>query len=808
MLRVLFFIGLVCALATAGRADSRELPVIRNTQLGFNHQFHNHYWTPLRVDLENPGPERHAVLVIEPVSHAAGQTVTLAKPIWLPAHSQRTVFLAVLPEYNETAAPTSRAGSTPPPVPKVLSAKLTDGSLQVWAQADILGKLIPEDAALMLIGDVRLYSYRVPSEMPLDFGKRTVERVGLAPANLPARAIDYDGVNLLVLGDPGPIDLNPMQRRAIIDWVRAGGTLIFTPGPSDTNGWFESWQSILPATFQPSDTLATEPRLGQWGLPPIFTDGLRLRRLLPADGAPPLVGTPDSPLLVTHREGLGQVAAFALDAGALNFQQWAGATNFSTTLISRALHTIPAADRLLEKSAATDSIMSSLAGIKVLGRGPLLIYLIALVGGLLVVVASFRFTATPERGWAISLGLAVLAGGVAILVAHRWKGQPQPFLNEVAVVFVDAAAQTPIAHAALGLYSPAAAKFDLDTTGDTVRLRPPSSGGLSADPFSLQFDDHLRLPDLAVRASDVRAVYGEAALPAGQYPQASARLTPAGLELRITNPTGQRLADCFFKSNRLVIPLGDIVAGATRTLPNLTAGTDRQFSAHVVASAEDELRARIRRLFFPDPLYSLDRQRTGELVSRHLRTALAEWSPAVYGWTDQPVFPIQGGRSLARRSAGLWAIETPLTYAGPHLSIPRGLVKLRLKNIDARTLERAEGRFSGTRGGQILVEFALPAECPNLNVETANVIVDFHGSAFKCAVQMQPPGGEISNRQPALTGGPVYPVAQPGRWYDPVRRSFAVAITISAGTAEVLQQVAINYWQIRELDFELGGTVQ
>ena len=119
MLRALFFIGLVCALATAGRADSRDLPVIRNTQLGFNHQFHNHYWTPLRVDIENPGPERHAVLVIEPVSHAAGQTVTLAKPIWLPAHSQRTVFLAVLPEYNETAAPTSRMGPTPSPVPSV-----------------------------------------------------------------------------------------------------------------------------------------------------------------------------------------------------------------------------------------------------------------------------------------------------------------------------------------------------------------------------------------------------------------------------------------------------------------------------------------------------------------------------------------------------------------------------------------------------------------------------------------------------------------------------------------------------------------
>ena len=121
MFRGFFFIGLVCALATAGRADPRELPTIRHTQLGFSQQFHNHYWTPLRVDIENPGPERHAVLVIEPISHSAGQTVTLAKPIWLPANSQRSIFLTVLPEYNENTAPANRDGPAAP-IPKVLLA--------------------------------------------------------------------------------------------------------------------------------------------------------------------------------------------------------------------------------------------------------------------------------------------------------------------------------------------------------------------------------------------------------------------------------------------------------------------------------------------------------------------------------------------------------------------------------------------------------------------------------------------------------------------------------------------------------------
>ena len=807
MFRRLFFSGLVCALATAGRADSRELPVIRNTQLGFNYQFHNHYWTPLRVEIDNPGPERHAVLVIEPVSHAAGQIVTLAKPIWLPANSRRTIFLTVLPEYNETVAPTKR-GETVSPIPKVLSAKLTDGGLQVWSQADIHGRVLSEIAALMLVGDARLTSYRIPPDVPAGFSKRAIERAGVVPANLPARAIDYEGFNLIVLGDPGATDLNAMQRQAIVEWVRAGGTLVFTPSPGDTNGWFESWQAFLPVTYQPGDTLATEPRISQWGAPPVFAAGLRLRRMIVRAGSEVLAGTTDSPLLVTRREGLGHVVACALDTGDLNFQFWPGAVNLNAELIRRALHTIPAADRLFEKSTATGAIVSSLAGIKVLGRAPLLIYLIALVAGIITIMVVFQFTRRPERGWAVVVGCAVIAGGVVIVVVDRWKGQPQPFLNEVSLTFVNAEADSAVANAALGLYSPKAAKFDLDTTGNTARLRSSAVGRLSSDPVSMQFDDHLQIPGLAVRASDVRTLYGAATLPGGPLPQARAQLTPAGLELTVNNPTGQPLSDCFFKLNRLVVPLGDLPAGATRTLKNLAPDPDRPFSSRAVASAEDELRSRIRRIFFPDPVYTLSRQRTGELLGLHMRSALADWSPAVYGWSDQPVFPLRTGNTLARRAVGLWAIETPLAYTGGRLAVPRGMLTLHLKNTDARIMERAEGRFSGTRGVTIVAEFALPVACPDLQVDTAKLIVVFRGSAFKCDVQLQPPGsGETPQHQPSLTGGPEYQIATPGKWYDPARRSFTVAIKIEPTNANLAQPTAaVNYWQIRELDLELEGT--
>jgi len=89
-------------------------------------------------------------------------------------------------------------------------------------------------------------------------------------------------------------------------------------------------------------------------------------------------------------------------------------------------------------------------------------------------------------------------------------------------------------------------------------------------------------------------------------------------------------------------------------------------------------------------------------------------------------------------------------------------------------------------------------------VTSAKVVVNFRGSAFRCHVSMQPAGTDELKvkRQPALTGEVV---PNPGQWYDTARRSFLVAVEIEP---VVLEQAAVNYWQIRELDMEIGGTVQ
>ncbi|MEI6082849.1 MAG: hypothetical protein WCS70_00960 [Verrucomicrobiota bacterium] len=778
MLRFFLFPVFLLSLALVCRADSTELPVIRNATFGFNHQFPNRHWTPLRVDIENPGPDRHATIVVEPASRAQGQSISISKPVFLPAQSRRTIYLTVFPDASENAPITKpgqdKAESTS--VIKVLTAKLTDGGLKVWSQYEILGKIIPDNAALMLVADARLTSYRTPSDLPAGWTRKPVAPVSVMPRDLPARAVDYESVSLLILGDPGPTDLNTMQRQAILDWVRAGGTLFLPVNPS--------WPAIAPVEFAPADKLATEPRLRRWGTPTVFEDGLTFRRMVVRDGTV-LAGDTNSPLLAVRREGLGSVATFALDSGDLAFQRWTGTTNFSAELLSYALKTIPATDRLFERTASTDAIVSSLAGIKVLGRGPILIYLAVLAAGLIVVLYAFRLTRNPERGWPVVVILAVITGGAVVVAADRWKGQPQPFLNEVNVIYV--AGEHAVAHSVLGLYSPRAAAFDLTASAETLRVRPRPGG----DPFSVRVDDDLSMPGLAIRASDMRAMFGQAVLPDGQQPQARAVLSEAGLTVTVNNPTAQPLEDCFFKCNRLIAPLGDLPAGATKTFRNLAASD--AFTTRVVANSTDELRTRIRRLFFPDPVYTLGKQRLGD------NTNFRERGPAVYGWSDQPLFPVTIQQQIARRAVNFWNIGAPVTYAGRQLTVPRGLMTLRLKNKDARTVERAEGRYSGTRSSTILAEFTLPAECPDLQITSAKVFVNYRGSAFKCRVQIQ---STDEKRHLPLTGETI---PNPAQWYDPVTRSFLVAVDIEP--LGLTEPTSVNYWQIRELDFELGGTV-
>ena len=782
MLRVLMAILLVVCLAPRAGGEPAP-PTVRNTTIGFAGQFPNRHWTRLRVDVINPGPARTLRIVAEVQGTVSRQLTTYTRPVWLPAQARRSVSFPVYTDIDENP-PDKKPGERR--IDSVFSVKLTDGGLRVWDRQTVYGRAIPEEALFVLVADQRQTSYRFHEEQFLGGTKRPIARSVLRPDALPSRAVEYDGVSMVVLGELGDQRLSALQTEALRAWVRAGGVLVFAPGPTVSDDWIAEWEAFLPVSYFGPDRIATEPQFRRWGTAPLFSEGLSILRMAVHRGQI-IAGSAAAPLAVTRPVGLGMVIALGFDAGDLQFQKWPGAPNFQGDLLQQCAHVRPNADRILEHSSVVDRLMSSLAGIKVLSRGAVLTYLIAVVAGLLGLLGAYRFTRAPERGWWVGATAALVVGAITMVAATRWKSQPQPFLNEIGVAFVAPDGQCAALHAGLGLYSPWAANYSLTTPS----VRPGPSQVAPPERIGFEYEDRLRLTDFATRAQDMRVVYGQALLTAGPYPQAALHLGASGLRVELHNPGAEPFEDCFVKLNRLVVPLGHVAPGQTLARDNLRGsepGADTRYSTRSLRNADDERRQRLRTLFFPDPVYILGSAGASLREWLRARSLMAQWPVALCGWSRRAHFPVtELDARVARRAEELWILRPTVTVDGPRVLLPKGVLPLRLKNKEAQAVERAEGRFSGTRATTIVAEFGLPAECPDLQIETAQVFLEFRGSAFRCTVPE---------------------MAEPLRAYDPVTRSITLHLTIEPVASGPPVEAAVNYWQIRDLDLEVGGTIR
>ena len=795
----------------SGPPPESSLPKVRHATLGFMARSHNRSWGPLHVDIENPGPEREGYLVAEGLGEYCQQVTSFRRPVWIPAHAFRSVTYPAWSDHHPL-----EPGD---PADELLRVKLTDGGVQVWSQLAAIGLPQPEESLLVMVSDARFPSYTFLDRKVATVRGRPLARSPELPTGLPRHPEEYAGIEVLVLGDPGEDALTPLQVEALRDWVRLGGCLIYTGGPTADTEAMDEFRAMLPVDFLSRQGVSTLEDLRRWGPPPEFDENLAFYRMTLRDGRV-ILGTAQRPLAAARAEGAGQVVALALDTGNARFQTWDGAANFYRDLLNGAPHFFPQADRVMERSPSIAGLLSRLAGVRVLSRGVVSLYLALVVGGMMAVLVGFRFTRSPEWAWPVALALALAGGTAAIFGAARYKRQPQPYLNEIDLVATRTGQDVARVYATLGLFSPREQSYQLDLPDERVTVRPGRSETMPPQRFVMDWRNRLSVRDLHVRTEDMRTMFGQTARGPLPHPQAEFQVGPDGLKVRITNPGGQRLEDAFVKFNRLVLPVGDLPPGTvlerTAALGG-EAGAETVYSSRLVRSPGDELRAAVRALFFPDPVYTLGQGFS--FADWIIRTRLQPRgeSPALYGWSETPLFPVETvAPAAARRSVGLWAIESEVNYEGPTLVLPKGMLELQMKDNLSATLERAEGRFSGTRPAAMLAEFRLPAGCPDLQVTRARLYLAFRSGAYRAEVRLAPrdlvaaPKPDPARFEP-IPGGPVYVVADPQRYFNPRTRSFLASIQIEATEETGRSEAAasgVRYWQVRDLDMDLQGAAQ
>ena len=796
---------LALTLAFAGMAQAQpEPPRIKNAQAGFSGQFRNRHWTPLTVDIENPGPARTGLLVAEVEGVFTKQLVQFTRPVFLPAQSVRQFEFPILPDARPGQPDKVR-------MERVVSVKLTDGGLHTWSQNEAIGNQVGEDAFFLLICDANFTGYRGLRDTTIGPERRIFARALVPLKNLPRRPLELRGFDALALGGLTEVEPSPLQLAAVRDYVAAGGHLILLP--SSAPGLSPALAELLPGTFVSTQRVETLPAVaGEF----VFTNGVTSARLIAGRGEV-LAGTRERPWVLTRNAGAGRVTMLAFDAGSVEFNAWPGAKDYWRELLGNAPQFLHHADRLLVRAPQTERVLASLSGIKVLSRSGVLLYLTSVCGGLLLVLAAFRFTARPERGWAVAGGLALLIGIAAVTLAARWKGAPEPFLNEVYVATARSGEDVGRVQAALGLFSPAERTFQVQATADNVSLVPARSSLTPPEGFRLDYEARLAVSNLAVRADDLRTFIGRAPQTDAPAPLLRASLGADGLSLTVSNRSRVPLSAPFLKFNRFIAPLPDVPAGAQWERTGLRVNAHR-ISTELLRSARQQERERLREAFFPTPVYSGDLAMTYD--ERRFQKLLRgrEPQPVLFSWSDAPAFPLASIEPpVARRAVGLLAVEGSLEFTGPTLLLPPGVMPLQLRNLGAHAFERGDGCFAGGRAGLVAVEFSLPPGCPELTAQELAVHFEFRGAAFQAEVFVAPVGFDLSGdllqllpRLERLGATTPLRVPEPGRFVRPGTRSVTVVVNV-AYSAEgkqlgITMNPNLHVWQLRDLDLELKGT--
>jgi len=793
-------LALVCAVVAPAQEDAPEL---RSAAAGFTGQFRNRHWTPLTVLVDNPGPARHALLVAETDGADSRQRVQFTRPVFLPAQSTRQLELPVLPDLPPRAPDRVRFS-------RVATVKLTDGGARTWGQTEAIGSMVAEDGFFLLIADAGFTGYRHLRDFTVGAERRNFARAQVAPKSLPRRPLELRGFDAVVLGGLAETELSPLQLRALRDFVTMGGHLLVTPTAAP--GLSPALAELLPGAFVSPQRVETLPVVaGDF----VFTNGVGVARLIAGQGNV-LFGTRESPWALTRGFGAGRVTMLGFDAGSEEFSVWPGAKEFWRELFGSTPQFLHHADRLLARSPQAERVLAGLSGLKVPPRGAVLLYLGGVCGGLLLVLAAFRFSARPERGWAAAAVLALVAGVGAVTAATRWKATPEPFLNEVHVTTARSGEDDARVQALLGVSSPTEQTFQLRTATDGGSLAPGRSLVTPPDLVRLGYDADLSVTNFAVRADDLRTLAGRAPKAGARAPVLRARLAEDGLSLSLSNRSDAPLTAPFLKFNRFVVPLPDVPVGGVLERTGLRVNA-HETTTGLVRSAREQERERLREAFFPTPVYSADFVMTYDerRFARLLRGR--ELLPVLFSWSDAPAFPLAALEPAAtRRAVGLLAVEGELDYAGPTLLLPPGVMAAQTRNLDAYAYERGDGCYAGGRPGHLAVEFSLPPGCPPLEAREMTVQFEFRGAAFQTEIHVAPGDvslqGEIGLLLPRMTrlaAGLPARVPEPQRFLGAGRRSVLVVVSVthSAEGRRLGQSMNPNLhtWQVRHLDLELKG---
>lgn len=347
----------------------------------------------------------------------------------------------------------------------------------------LVGVLAEAPSVARSVGQIELPFQSLP--VPLSVAR-------LSAADLPASPERLAALGALVVQGNAATALTGEQRKAVQNWVIAGGHLVLAGGPEAPRAAAALPSGVLPISFSEADSSAELSGLASWAgtreAMPAHGPAARFR----AEAGAVLAGPPDRPLAWRLGLGSGTVTLLAADPSLQPLVAWSG----TPTLLQKALEpALPRSDDnekqrylAMEQGNEVTRLLSAVEMV------PARAYpdwrMIALIlGGFAVVVGPFLHIVLrrlDRRGWSwvVVPAVALIATGTLYVLGVGWGGR-DVLANVVAHVRLDPEAGRAFQSLAAGFYAPTRPDLAIGIPGD-FPVRAMSRGtGLSYDPMGM-----------------------------------------------------------------------------------------------------------------------------------------------------------------------------------------------------------------------------------------------------------------------------------------------------------------------------------
>lgn len=318
---VVSLLALILILTPTSSVPAQSLSelVTLNVSAGYDSYFRPDRWMPLRIHVENQGNAISGRLLVRPETSGAGLVNTFSTAVDLPAGSSQSIFLYV----------TARSSAN------LLRVELLTHEGTVVANRDVgVRSILPRDRLYAVVtqsptGAVDLSAVSV--------GGHEAFQVNWSLDNLPDKAAALEAVDMMLISDVNTAPLSSAQRRAIREWVNAGGHLIVTGGASwqPTAAGLTDLLPLVPDRAATARDLTPLFRLaGDYNSTPTG-DFIRANGDL-VDGARVLATLDNNPLLARHELGNGVVDYLAVDPANPLLRDWDALPELWFSLVSSA----------------------------------------------------------------------------------------------------------------------------------------------------------------------------------------------------------------------------------------------------------------------------------------------------------------------------------------------------------------------------------------------------------------------------------------------------------------------------------------